>query len=165
MSNASELAEEAISLSISWLSAMREHLRDDDQEAKDRLQRFDDMMAGNRAALSAIRCARTEAPRIIEKRDWPQCPKCGCGVYCTQPGCQGVLRDPNGEQPVVCVPSPLRQNDLAVQELKNILFAERFNRDHFHDDTEFADWARSRCRFTLDKLGVPVNAEPSVEKS
>ena len=34
----------------------------------------------------------------------------------------------------------------AWRELWNIANAERFNRERFRDDTEFADWAQSRCR-------------------
>jgi hypothetical protein len=40
----------------------------------------------------------------------------------------------------------------AVQELRNIALAERFNREHFDGDTSFADWAQSRCRALLAKL-------------
>lgn len=41
----------------------------------------------------------------------------------------------------------------AMQELKNIGYAKRFNRAVFSNDTEFADWAQSRARHTFDKLG------------
>jgi hypothetical protein len=43
-------------------------------------------------------------------------------------------------------------NDLAVQQLRSIADADRFNREVFEDDTAFADWARSRCRFVLEKI-------------
>jgi hypothetical protein len=39
----------------------------------------------------------------------------------------------------------------AIQELRNIAEAKRFNREHFEDDTTFADWAQSRARHTLSK--------------
>lgn len=47
-----------------------------------------------------------------------------------------------------------RESGLAVQELENIANAKRHDRDHFQDDTEFANWARSRCQFTLEKIRV-----------
>lgn len=37
----------------------------------------------------------------------------------------------------------------AEAELRNITNAERFNRERFRDDTEFADWAQSRARHML----------------
>lgn len=37
----------------------------------------------------------------------------------------------------------------AVQELRNIVEAKRFDRERFDDDTAFADWAQSRGRHTL----------------
>jgi ribosomal protein L44E len=40
----------------------------------------------------------------------------------------------------------------AARELSNIANAERFNRERFRDDTEFADWAQSRCRHTLSRI-------------
>jgi hypothetical protein len=40
----------------------------------------------------------------------------------------------------------------AISELMNIVHAQRFNRDCFQDDTDFADWAQSRCRHTLASL-------------
>jgi hypothetical protein len=46
----------------------------------------------------------------------------------------------------------------AEQELWNIINAERFNREHFRDDTEFSDWAQSRCRHTL--AGVQSTLPP-----
>lgn len=39
----------------------------------------------------------------------------------------------------------------ADAELANIVNAERFNRERFRDDTEFADWAQSRCRHAIDR--------------
>jgi hypothetical protein len=38
-------------------------------------------------------------------------------------------------------------------ELRNIVNAERFNRERFRNDTEFADWAVSRCRHKLPGYG------------
>lgn len=35
------------------------------------------------------------------------------------------------------------------QELRNIAEAKRFDRSVFEDDTEFADWAQSRCRYQI----------------
>ena len=35
------------------------------------------------------------------------------------------------------------------QELQNIAEAKRFDREHFDDDTSFADWAQSRARRAL----------------
>lgn len=40
---------------------------------------------------------------------------------------------------------------LAVQELRNLVDSKRFDRQMFRDDTEWADWAQSRCRHTLNK--------------
>lgn len=39
--------------------------------------------------------------------------------------------------------------EAAVQELRNIADAKRFDKKCFDDDTTFADWAQSRARFTL----------------
>jgi hypothetical protein len=41
--------------------------------------------------------------------------------------------------------------DLCRQELQFIALAKRFDSDAFRDDTDFADWAQTRCRFTLEK--------------
>lgn len=38
-----------------------------------------------------------------------------------------------------------------IQELRNIAEARRYDRKHFADDGEFADWAQSRCRFAIDR--------------
>lgn len=35
------------------------------------------------------------------------------------------------------------------QELRNIAEAKRFDRAVFEDDTAFADWAQSRCRYQV----------------
>ena len=40
---------------------------------------------------------------------------------------------------------------MSANELKNIANAERFNRERFRDDTEFADWVISRCRHALSR--------------
>jgi hypothetical protein len=49
-------------------------------------------------------------------------------------------------------PSPVdgepAQEPVAIKELHNIATAKRFDRSVFADDTEFADWAQSRCRHT-----------------
>jgi hypothetical protein len=45
---------------------------------------------------------------------------------------------------------------LAVAELNNIRNAERFNQAHFENGDEFADWARSRARYTVDEVIGPL---------
>lgn len=40
----------------------------------------------------------------------------------------------------------------AREELHNFVRAERFNRERFRDDTEFADWVQSRAQHTLAKI-------------
>jgi hypothetical protein len=42
-----------------------------------------------------------------------------------------------------------RSPEAAVQELWHFVKAERFNREHFPDDTAFADWVQCRARHTL----------------
>lgn len=39
--------------------------------------------------------------------------------------------------------------DRLRKELRNIAEAKRFDRSVFEDDTEFADWAQSRCRYQI----------------
>lgn len=39
--------------------------------------------------------------------------------------------------------------EAAIDELRNIVNAKRNDREAFPGDTEFADWAQSRARFTL----------------
>lgn len=46
--------------------------------------------------------------------------------------------------------------ELAVQELRNIVKAERYNRDHFADDTAFVDWVRSRAKWVLMQVDPEV---------
>jgi hypothetical protein len=53
--------------------------------------------------------------------------------------------DPHTADPVVMP----YESQLAIEELKNIINAQRFDRDSFANDTEFAEWAISRCRYTL----------------
>jgi hypothetical protein len=36
-----------------------------------------------------------------------------------------------------------------AEEVSHIAKAERFNREKFGDDTAYADWVQSRCRFVL----------------
>ena len=43
-------------------------------------------------------------------------------------------------------------------ELMNIGHAKRFHRDHFDDDTSFADWAQRRARFALGELNAATEA-------
>jgi len=45
---------------------------------------------------------------------------------------------------------------LAVAELNNIRNAERFKQAHFENGDEFADWARSRARYTVDEVIGPL---------
>lgn len=51
-------------------------------------------------------------------------------------------------------PPPLTdsQREACKAELENIVNAKRFDRSVFADDREFADWAQSRARHTLNKL-------------
>ena len=44
-------------------------------------------------------------------------------------------------------------------ELANIVHAERFNKSHFPDDTEFADWAQSRARHQLAAIDAALAEE------
>ena len=44
------------------------------------------------------------------------------------------------------------ESDAYKQELMNITNAKRNNKDHFFNDTEFAEWAISRCKHTLSKF-------------
>ena len=44
----------------------------------------------------------------------------------------------------------------AVDELRNLVSAKRYDRSVFDDDTTFADWALSRCRFTLSKIDAAL---------
>lgn len=46
-----------------------------------------------------------------------------------------------------------RRYVLVRNELRNIEGARRFNREHFYDDTQFADWVQSRARFALKNKG------------
>jgi hypothetical protein len=39
-------------------------------------------------------------------------------------------------------------------ELANIVNAKRHNKEHFTNDTEFADWAINRAKHTLDNFKV-----------
>lgn len=45
-------------------------------------------------------------------------------------------------------------------ELANIVHAERFNKSHFADDTEFADWAQSRARHQLAAIDAAMESQP-----
>lgn len=48
--------------------------------------------------------------------------------------------------------------DRLRRELLNIAEAKRFDRTVFDDDTEFADWAQSRCRY-LGRGDAAADAE------
>ena len=50
--------------------------------------------------------------------------------------------------------SPPPEASLAIEELKNLLNAKRFDRDHFANDAEFIDWALNRARYTLGLIGA-----------
>jgi hypothetical protein len=58
--------------------------------------------------------------------------------------------------------APIAQGEQrdAEQELLNIANAKRFDRECFSGDTEFADWAQSRCRYTLASRQPASPAEP-----
>lgn len=45
-------------------------------------------------------------------------------------------------------------------EVANIVHAERFNKSHFADDTEFADWAQSRARHQLAAIDAAMESQP-----
>ena len=42
----------------------------------------------------------------------------------------------------------------AVKELQNIANAKRFDREAFPTNDDFCQWAQSRARFTLEKIGA-----------
>jgi uncharacterized coiled-coil DUF342 family protein len=44
------------------------------------------------------------------------------------------------------------QRDKLLQELRNYVRAERYNREYFADDGEFVDWVRSRARYLIDEI-------------
>lgn len=47
-------------------------------------------------------------------------------------------------------PEELREENARLrQELRNIAEAKRFDRSVFATDTDFADWAQSRCRYQV----------------
>ena len=52
-----------------------------------------------------------------------------------------------------------RCRDIARAELNNFIKAERFNKERFRDDTEFADWVQSRARFGHDRSALLPKAE------
>jgi hypothetical protein len=43
-----------------------------------------------------------------------------------------------------------------AEEVSHIAKAERFNREKFGDDTAYADWVQSRCRFVLSARAPSV---------
>jgi hypothetical protein len=124
-------------------------------------------------------CAQAKAPRPSTAAT-VECEKC-----CFRYGAEHTLADGSYECPVcelselkASAPSPQvapvettyvvgRMNALreraerAELELHNIANAERFNKERFRDDTEFADWAQSRCRHTLAQ---PSHIEPKEPK-
>jgi hypothetical protein len=55
------------------------------------------------------------------------------------------------------------QERIALQELRNIVNAKRFDVEVFDDDTAFADWAQSRARHAITRAADRVNTEPAVQ--
>lgn len=51
------------------------------------------------------------------------------------------------------------QERIALQELRNIVNAKRFDVEVFDDDTAFADWAQSRARHAITRAADQVNAD------
>ena len=51
---------------------------------------------------------------------------------------------------------PAQRDGAAVAELKNIVNAKRFDVDVFEGDTQFADWAQSRARFTISAIDAAI---------
>lgn len=57
------------------------------------------------------------------------------------------------------------QERIALQELRNIVNAKRFDVEVFDDDTAFADWAQSRARHAITRAAIrsqPAPVEPDV---
>jgi hypothetical protein len=46
--------------------------------------------------------------------------------------------------------------ELAVQELRNIVKAKRYDKDVFADDSAFVDWVRSRAKWVLGQIEPEV---------
>ena len=85
------------------------------------------------------RCVRAEPPAepdLLDTLDWTR----------RRSGDYRALNPDN--QPLFdrFYAAPAAESGDAWRELWNIANAERFNRERFRDDTEFADWAQSRCR-------------------
>ena len=87
------------------------------------------------------RCVRAESPAepdLLDTIDWTR----------RRSGDYRALNPDN--QPLFdrfyAAPAATAESGDAWRELWNIANAERFNRERFRDDTEFADWAQSRCR-------------------
>lgn len=53
----------------------------------------------------------------------------------------------------------------AIAELMNIAYAKRFDRHHFRDDTDYADWVQSRAQFALLTLKVDGTAPETSTRS
>lgn len=99
---------------------------------------------GWNAALDATKSlylvARWEAQAPpVQNRSRPECPM--GNQPCHNPAC--------AERCDLVDPPVQGTADDAAAELRNIVNAERFNREHFRDDTEFADWAQNRARHAL----------------
>lgn len=78
---------------------------------------------------------------------------------CARCGEYGFVADDAGVDGEICVECAaeeamvLREELAAARdELSNIANARRFDGECFGSDREFADWAQSRARFTLEKL-------------
>ena len=69
---------------------------------------------------------------------------------------------PTGDTPLYAAPvSPRMEVGTTAdrRELENIANAERFNRERFRDDSEFADWVQSRARHAISTRH-DKNSEP-----
>lgn len=74
------------------------------------------------------------------------------------------LKAEQGETGTLCGDAAMALESLH-QELRNIAEAKRFDRSVFADDTEFADWAQSRCRYHVRgdaAADTAVKAAPTV---
>jgi hypothetical protein len=64
---------------------------------------------------------------------------------------------------LMAAPAAPAQEHAAIQELRHIAEAKRFDRTAFDDDTAFADWAQSRARWTLAGNSSPAQ-EPEARE-
>ena len=61
---------------------------------------------------------------------------------------------PDENTPLYAHPQPITDaaRDVAINELRNIVRAKRFDRKIFECDGEFADWAQNRARYALSEI-------------